>query len=91
MGVAYAESDPSGEGAHSVEQDRSSIVRPERATSGGFGVSKQFNNAFTQHGGTFSTKQVTNGRVIGYSGQTRSSAVNWDAGATSPATFNQST
>lgn len=89
MSVAYAEPDPSGEGSHRVEQDRSPNVRPERATSGGFGISKQFNNAFTQHGGTFATKQVTGGRVIGYSGQTRSSAVNWDAGATNPPNFKQ--
>lgn len=85
MGLARAENP---DGVHSdLEQDR--YQGPE---SGGTSYQKEYRTSFQTAGGSFTTKGLTGGnknRIIGLSGQSRSSLVNWDAGATSSPGFTQ--
>ncbi|CAB4137747.1 hypothetical protein UFOVP325_81 [uncultured Caudovirales phage] len=85
MGLARAENP---DNVHSdVEQDR--YTGPD---SGGTSYQKEYRTSFQTAGGSFTTKGLTGGggnRVIGLSGQSRSSLVNWDSGATSSPGFTQ--
>lgn len=70
-----------------LEQDH--YAGPE---GGGASYQKEYRTSFQTAGGSFTTKGLTGGhknRVIGLSGQSRSSLVNWDAGATSSPGFMQ--
>jgi hypothetical protein len=72
-----------------VEQDH--YEAPEVA-SGGTSYQKEYRTSFQTAGGSFTTRGLTGGnknRVVGLSGQSRSSLVNWDAGATSSPGFTQ--
>lgn len=64
-----------------IQQDR--YTGPE---SGGTSYQKDYRTSFQTAGGSFTTKGLTGGsnRVIGLSGQSRSSLVNWDSGSSSP-------
>jgi hypothetical protein len=66
----------------SVEQDHY-----EGPHGGGTSYQKEYRTSFQSSGGSFTTKGLTGGRVIGLSGQSRSSLVNWDAGASSTPGF----
>lgn len=85
MGMARAE-DPNR--LHSdIQQDH--YTGP---ASGGTSYQKEYRTSFQTAGGSFTTKGLVGHdphRVIGLSGQSRSSLVNWDAGATSSPGFTQ--
>ena len=87
MGLARAENP---DNLHSdLEQDR--YQGPE---SGGTSYQKEYRTSFQTSGGSFTTKGLAESsgnknRVIGLSGQSRSSLVNWDSGATSSPGFTQ--
>ncbi len=85
MGLARAEQP---DNLHSdLEQDH--YQGPE---SGGTSYQKEYRTSFQTAGGSFTTKGLTGGnksRVICLSGQSRSSLVNWDSGATSSPGFTQ--
>jgi hypothetical protein len=59
---------------------------------GGTSYQKEYRTSFQTAGGSFTTKNLVGrdkNRVVGLSGQSRSSLVNWDAGATSSPGFTQ--
>jgi hypothetical protein len=65
-----------------IQQDR--YIGPE---SGGTSYQKEYRTSFQTAGGSFTTKGLTGNnkeRVIGLSGQSRSSLFNWDSGSSSP-------
>ena len=87
MGMARAENP---DRLHSdIEQDH---YEAPRAAEGQTSYQKEYRTSFQTAGGSFTTKGLTGGhrnRVIGLSGQSRSSLVNWDSGATSSPGFIQ--
>jgi hypothetical protein len=84
VGLARAE-DPNS--LHSnLQQDHYKDVQ---ASSGGTSYQKEYRTSFQTAGGSFTTKGLTQGKPVGYSGQSRSSLVNWDAGASSSPGFTQ--
>jgi hypothetical protein len=83
MAIRRAEGTPSESGFGGVEQEH------YEGPSGGTSYQKGYRQSFETSGGAFTTRGLTQGRVIGYSGQSRSSLVNWDAGATNTPSFNK--
>jgi hypothetical protein len=81
MGLARAENP--NELHSNLQQDR------YEGPGGGTSYQKEYRTSFQTAGGSFTTKGLTQGKPVGYSGQSRSSLVNWDAGASSSPGFTQ--
>lgn len=52
------------------------------------GLGKGTSTSFERRGGAFTTKNLTQGAVVGLSAQSRGTLVNWDGGSSTPG-FNQ--
>lgn len=81
MPIRRAEGTPSESGYGGVETEH------YEGPTGGTSYQKGYSKSFETQGGAFTTKGITQGRAISYSGQSRSSLVNWDAGATNTPSF----
>jgi hypothetical protein len=78
MPIRRAESTPSESGFGGVEQQH------YEGPTGGTSYQKGYRQSFETQGGAFTTKGLTQGRAISYSGQSRSSLVNWDSASSNP-------